>query len=212
MRILVIGANGQIGQQVVKRLASAGHEVRAMIRDPEHAARMEELGGHPVIADLEKDFSHAVQGVGAIYFTAGSGAHTGPDKTLSVDRDGAIRSIEEAEQRGVERYIMLSSLRSQRPEEGPEKIRHYLEAKKAADERLMKTDLNYTIVRPGRLSNEEGTGQVALARNLPFYPDPIPRADVAQVLAMVLEQPATYRTGFDLLPGETPIPEAVRSL
>lgn len=106
MRILVIGANGQIGKQAVKLLSDRGYEVRAMIRNPEQAPQLEELGGQPVIADLEKDFSHAVQGVEAIIFTAGSGAHTGPDKTVAVDQNGAIRSIEEAEQRGIKRYII----------------------------------------------------------------------------------------------------------
>ncbi|PTX60308.1 uncharacterized protein YbjT (DUF2867 family) [Melghirimyces profundicolus] len=212
MRVLVIGANGQVGKRLVGLLGRSEHEVRAMIRDEQQAPPLEKMGAQTVLADLEQDFSHAVKGCEGIIFAAGSGAHTGPDKTERVDHLGAVRSIEEAEKHGVERYIMLSALRAKTPETGPEKLQHYLVAKKKADDRLKQSGLQYTIVRPGRLSNDKGTGNVSLAEDLDFRPDPIPREDVALALAATLDAPNTIRKAYDLLPGNTPVIEAVTSL
>jgi uncharacterized protein YbjT (DUF2867 family) len=212
MKVLVIGANGKTGRIAVELLGKSAHQVRAMIRNEEQAPALEKLGAETVVADLEKDFSHALEGCDAVIFAAGSGSHTGPDKTIAVDQEGAIRSMETAERMGVNRYIMLSSLRSNEPEKGPEKIRHYLIAKKKADDHLRSTRLNYTIVRPGRLSDDAGTGKVNLAERLEFQPDPISRADVAQTLVACLDVSNTQRKSFDLLSGETPIVEALKRL
>ncbi|OYD07441.1 SDR family oxidoreductase [Paludifilum halophilum] len=212
MNILVIGANGQVGKQLVERLGHSEHQVRGMIREESQAADLEAFGAETVVADLEGDISHAVRGCDAIVFAAGSGAHTGPDKTELVDHLGAIRSIEEAEKQGVMRFVMLSALRAKEPEKGPEKLHHYLEAKKKADDRLAASHLDYTIVRPGRLSNEPGQGTVSASESLEFQPDPITRTDVAESLAEILDLKNTHRKGIDLLPGTTPIREALKKL
>jgi uncharacterized protein YbjT (DUF2867 family) len=155
MHIVIIGANGKIGRQLIQLLAGTEHRVRAMIRKEEQAPELKRLGADEiVVADLEKDFDHALQGCSAVVFTAGSGSHTGPDKTELVDRLGAIRSIEKAEALGIDRFIMVSSMYADRPEDGPERIRHYFRAKGAADDRLRDSKLNYTIIRPGRLTND----------------------------------------------------------
>ncbi|MFC4076299.1 SDR family oxidoreductase [Salinithrix halophila] len=212
MQILVVGANGQVGKQLVSLLMQQQHQVRAMIRDHSQAPLLEGLGAKAVLADLEGDIAHAVKGADAIIFTAGSGGHTGPDKTELVDHLGAIKTIGEAERLGVNRYVMLSALRAKDPDNGPETMHHYLVAKKKADNRLQNSSLNYTIVRPGRLSNEEGSGRVEIAENLPFRPEPISRVDVAYVLASTVDLTNTYRRCFDLLAGETPVMDALREL
>lgn len=210
MRVLVIGSHGKVGRHVVRLLHEAGHEARAMIRDADQTGEMRMLGGDPVLADLEDDITHAMRGARAVVFTAGSGGHTGPDKTKDVDRDGALLAIETAEELGVDRFVMVSAMNADDPGRGNEKIRHYLEAKKIADDRLMASSLDYVIVRPGRLSDDPGTGKVRVGSGLGS--GEVPREDVAAVVVTAIEEEAASRSVFELLSGETPIAEAVRSL
>jgi len=157
-------------------------------------------------------FEHALQGCDALVFTAGSGGHTGGDKTLLVDLWGALRTFRACEAHGLRRYLMVSALRAHDPDSGRAALRHYLVAKKIADEYLERTSLDYTIVRPGRLTNEPGTGRVRLGAPGQVAAGEIPREDVAEVLAACLDAPQTHRTRFDLVSGPTAIAEAVNTL
>ena len=187
MHVFIAGANGQIGQHLLREMADSNHEVRALIRHPDQGPELQQLGAtETVLGDLEQDCSEAMRGCDAVIFTAGSGPHTGPDKTIDVDQEGAIRLVDTARVMGIKRFIMVSSMRAEEPEKGPEKLRHYLWAKHNADEHLKNSGLNYTIVRPGRLTDDDGTGKVAVSARLEGF-GKIPRQDVARVLLAVLD-------------------------
>ena len=212
MHVFIAGANGQIGQYLLQEMANSDHEARALIRHPGQGPELQQLGAtETVLGDLEQDCSEAMRGCDAVIFTAGSGPHTGPDKTIDVDQDGAIRLVDTARAMGIKRFIMVSSMRAEEPEKGPEKIRHYLRAKRNADEHLKSSGLNYTIVRPGRLNNEDGTGKVALSSKLEAFGE-IPRQDVARVLLAVLDSDNTDNRVFDVISGDTPVTEALAKL
>ena len=110
MNVLVIGANGKIGQKIVGLLGKSDHEVTAMVRKDEQVPKLEDLGAKTVKGDLEKDISHAVKGADAVIFTAGSGGKTGADKTILIDQEGAIKAMDEAESKGVKRFIIVSAM------------------------------------------------------------------------------------------------------
>jgi uncharacterized protein YbjT (DUF2867 family) len=212
MRLLVIGASRGTGRLVVEQALRAGHDVRAMIRDPAQAAALEELGATTVVGDLEGELEHAFDGVEGVCFCAGSGSRTGPDATLRVDLHGAVRTIDACTARGVERYVMLSSIAADDPLRGRASIRHYLAAKHAADRLLLASDLAATVVRPGALTHDPGTGRVTIG--VPRVPEhgAIPRADVAAVMVACLERPTTVGAVFELVAGDTPIDEALATL
>lgn len=150
MKILVIGANGKVGRIACKYLKQGGHQVIAMLRSEKQSIWFLEMGIETVIANLECDFSFAIKGIDIIVFTAGSGSKTGPDKTILIDREAAIRSMDYAKAFGVKQYIMISAQGVREPEkESP--IQHYYQAKYAADAHLIKSGIEYTILRPGRL-------------------------------------------------------------
>lgn len=209
MEVLIAGANGKIGRRLVALIAGGHHGAHAMVRDPAQAEEMQALGAAEVpVADLEGDCSNALAGCDAVVFTAGSGPHTGPDKTEDVDRNGAINLIDQAVAAGVQRFVMVSSMRADAPEKGPDNMRHYFEAKKAADDHLRASGLDYTIVRPGKLTEDEGSGRVDIAKDLGRFGE-VPRADVAAVLLATLDAPNTVAQHFELLAGDTPIVQAV---
>lgn len=215
MKVFVVGANGQIAKQLVYLLHNSDeYTVRAMVRKEEQLEAFQKDGIEAVLADLEGSVDHiaeAMKGCDAVVFSAGSGGHTGADKTLLVDLDGAVKTIEAAEQIGIERYLMVSAFQANNRENWNERIRHYYVAKHYADRILMDSKLNYTIVRPGGLLNEPGTGKVTIGENLEER-ETIPREDVAKVLYEVLSAKNTYRKAFDLVSGSTDIKEAVRSI
>lgn len=215
MKVFVIGANGQIGKQVVNLLQESNeHSVRAMVRDEKQAAALKEKGVEAVVANLEgsvDEIAEAIQGCEAVIFTAGSGGHTGPDKTLLVDLDGAVKSMIAAEKVGANRYVMVSAIGAHNREiwaNSP--IKPYMVAKHFADKTLVNSNLNYTIVRPGALLNETGTGKVTVAENLTR--SSIPREDVAKTLLAVLTEENTYKRSFDLISGDTAIADALKTL
>ena len=206
MNVLVVGAHGQVGQHVTKLLAEGEHEVRGMVRDEAQVADIEALGAKTVIADLTDDVSHAVRDTDAIVFAAGSGG----ENVTGVDRDGAIETIEAAERFGAERFVMLSAINADTPEESPDALREYLAAKAVADERLRESELRYTIVRPGALTDEAATGRVEIGRSVDR--GEIPRADVARTLVTALDMDETHEKTFELVGGETAIEDALQSL
>lgn len=210
MNVLVIGANGQIGGRLVKLLKQEGkHQVKALVRKPEQAEELNAAGIEPVLGNLEdrvEALAEAMQGCDAIVFAAGSGGSTGLDKTLLIDLDGAVKTMEAAEQAGVKRYVIVSAMQAHNRENWSEEIKPYYAAKHYADRMLESTGLQYTIVRPGGLTNDPGSGRISAAENL--EPGSISRDDVAAVIAALLEDPNAYRRGFDLVAGDTPIHEA----
>jgi len=208
MKVLVIGAHGQVGKHIVKKLIDEDHEPVAMLRNTDQIPELEEMGASTVIADLEKDFNHAYYGVDAVIFAAGSGPNTGADKTIMIDQEGAIKAMKGAEQFGVKRFVMLSSIAANRPDMGPDELKHYLYAKGRADAYLRGTKLDYTIVRPGGLTNDEGTGNVRVEEQLNGFGS-IPRVDVAQVIVQALQSPETIGRSFDVISGNTPIKQAL---
>lgn len=212
MRVLIAGANGKIGRHLVQQMANSCHTARAMVRKSEQAAELEQLGAaETVVADLEEDCSHALKDCDAVVFTAGSGPHTGPEKTIDVDQNGAIRLMDAAEAAGVKRFILVSSMRADAPEKAPEKIHHYLRAKHKADEHLRASSLDFTLVRPGPLTNDPGTGKVELSARLDRTGS-IPREDVASVLLATLDADNTIHQSFDLLSGDHSIVESLPRL
>lgn len=210
MRVLVIGANGNTGTRVVRRLEAGPHEPVAMVRDEAQLPKFEEMGVEGVLGDLEEPVDHAMEGCDAVIFAAGSGSGTGLDKTVAVDRDGAVTSMVAAEVAGVERYVMLSS-RGADPESEGRRISPYLRAKGVADVWLARSGLAYTIVRPGRLTDGEGKGTIELAPTL-TRSGSIPREDVAEVLVQCLDVEATAGKTFAILSDDTPIREALEGL
>jgi uncharacterized protein YbjT (DUF2867 family) len=211
MKILVIGANGKIGRLFCEKAAEQGLAVRAMVRDPEQRPFFESLGIETVLGDLEGEFGHSLEGCDRVVFTAGSGGHTGGDKTLLVDLYGAIRAIEKSEQRGIQHFVMVSAIRAEQPLEGPRAIRHYLVAKKLADDRLRASGVSYTILRPGRLSDEPASSRV---RSDPAAGPgmTISRENVALCVLASLRQPRARGQSIDLLDGEQPIEDLFASL
>lgn len=213
VRVLVAGAHGQVARHLVRMLAEGGHEVRGLVRREEQLPDVEADGAEPVLCDLESEeleggIGAAVAGCDAIVFAAGAGPGSGAARKETMDYGGAAKLIEAAEQHGVRRYLMLSSMGTEDPESRDEAMRPYLTAKARADERLEESGLDYTIVRPGRLTDEAGTGLVDAAASLGRYGE-IPREDVARALAVALEAPNTVGKKFEILSGDTPIEEAL---
>ncbi|PCM43491.1 SDR family oxidoreductase [Marinobacter sp. ANT_B65] len=212
MHVFIAGSNGQIGQHLLREMADSDHEARAMIRHPDQGPELQQLGAtETVLGDLEKDCSEAMRGCDAVIFAAGSGPHTGPDKTIDVDQDGAIRLIDSASAMGIKRFIIVSSMGAGEPQNGPEKLRHYLQAKHNADEHLINSGLTYTIVRPGQLTNDEGTGKVTVSAKHESV-GRISRQDVARVLLAVLDENTAANRVFDVVSGDVPIAEALEKL
>jgi uncharacterized protein YbjT (DUF2867 family) len=169
---------------------------------------LEQLGAEPVICDMEAldDISGCCEGADAVVFAAGAGPGSGPERKRTVDLGGAVKLM----RAGVSRYVMVSGIGADRPEEWSEQMRPYYEAKAEADRRLLESGLDHTIVRPGGLTDDPGTGRVAAGTGLER--GEIPREDVAAVLLAVLETPSSVGKVFELVSGDTPVEEAVRSL
>ena len=211
MKVLVAGSHGQVGRHLVRLLSEVGHEAKAMIRDGSQAPEMEDLGGIPVVADLEGDPSPATEGMDAIIFTAGGGPGSGAAKKEIIDRQGAVKLIEAAKGYGVRRYVMVSAMGADDPESGSEGMRPYLRAKGQADAALRQSSLDYTIVRPGRLTDDPATGRVDAAPSLGRRGE-ITREDTARVLIATLTAHNTHGKTFEVLGGDTPTNEAANNL
>lgn len=192
-------------------LKRKGHQVRGIIRKEEQADDLREVGATPVVCDIEEhdDITDAVAEVDAVLFAAGAGPGSGAERKFTVDRDGAIKLIEAAKKNGISRYVMISAMGLDEPR-GNAVFQAYQQAKAEADEALRTSGLDYTIVKPGRLTDEEGTGLVALAPELPR--GEVPRQDVAEVLAEVIENPRTANLELALTEGETPVNQAVENV
>ena len=212
MDVLVAGGHGQIARHLLRKLAAAGHHPRGLIRNPDHAADLEADGAVAVLCDLEHDDPAPHLGAAdAIVFAAGAGPGSGPERKRTVDYGGAVKLIEAAEALGVRRYLMVSSMGAGDPGSAPEAMRPYQQAKHDADEALARSSLDWTIVRPGGLTDEPGSGRVDLATRL-GRSGRVPREDVAAVLLAMLGAGNTVGGTYELLAGDVPVDEAVAAL
>jgi uncharacterized protein YbjT (DUF2867 family) len=212
MDVVVAGGHGQIALHLLRLLGARGDRARGLIRNPAHAADLEAAGAEAVVCDMEAeaDLAPFVAGADAVVFAAGAGPGSGAERKRTVDLGAAVKLIEAARAAGVRRYVMVSAIGSGRPERWSDAMRPYYEAKTEADERLAAAGLDHTIVRPGRLTDDPGTGLIAVGEDLGG--GPVPRADVAATIAAVLLTDSTIGRSFDLLAGGSPVDEAVRSL
>jgi uncharacterized protein YbjT (DUF2867 family) len=213
MDVLVAGGHGKVALRLLGLLAAKGHRARGLIRNPGQAADLEALGAVAVLGDLEADADLAgyVQGADVVVFAAGAGPGSGPERKRTVDLGGAVKLADAARAVGVPRYVMVSSIGADRPQAVSGGMRPYLEAKAEADQYLMASGLDYTIVRPGSLTDDPGTGRVRVSRELGGRGE-VPRDDVAAVIAQVLDAPNTIGVTFEVFSGDVSVAEAVRSL
>jgi uncharacterized protein YbjT (DUF2867 family) len=212
MDIVIAGGHGQIALRLARLLTTRGERVRSLIRNPDHAADVEDTGAEPVVFDLEADGDLAplIAGADAVVFAAGAGPGSGAERKRTVDLGAAVRLIDAAKEAGVRRYVMVSSIGADDPSAGAEAMRPYLEAKAEADAALAASGLDFTIVRPGRLTNDPGTARVAAGEDLGRAD--ITRDDVAAVLVAVLDEPRTVGRTFVVVEGDAPIVDALRQL
>ena len=201
-----------MGLRLLRLLAERGDRARGLIRNPDQSQDLADAGAEPVICDLEQedDIGPCVEGADAVVFAAGAGPGSGAERKRTMDLGGAVKLIDAARKAGIRRYVIVSAIGADRPEQASEQMRPYIEAKAEADRRLEESGLDYTIVRPGRLTDEPGTGLVQAGPTVER--GDIPRDDVAGALAAVLDADNTVGKAFNLVGGETPIEEAVRAL
>jgi uncharacterized protein YbjT (DUF2867 family) len=212
VRVAIAGGHGQIALRLTRLLADREDEVVSLIRNPDHAEDVREAGGEPVVCDLEEasedELADAVNGAGAVVFAAGAGPGSGSARKDTMDFGGAAKLIAAAKRDGISRYLMVSSMGANPDQEGDETFAVYLRAKGKADAELQASGLDYTIIRPGRLTDDPGSGRVTLAEQVDR--GQVSRDDVAAVLVAALDEPATIGKTLALVSGETPIEEAVR--
>src|SRR3954470_1860685 len=219
MRIAIAGGHGQIALLTARLLAARGDEVLALTRNPDHADDIRAAGATPVEADLERiaanELAEHIRGVDAVIFAAGAGPNSGIKRKDTVDRGGAVLLADAAEAAGVRRYLLVSSMGVESVRDGvtPEGVGEvfvaYLRAKLAAEDDLRSRELDWTVLRPGRLTDDEATGSVTLTPEAPR--GDVPRADVAGVLVALLDEPRTKGLVLQLTGGPTAIDEAVRA-
>jgi uncharacterized protein YbjT (DUF2867 family) len=214
MRIVIAGAHGQVARRLGRLLSARGDSVVGIIRNPTHAADLTADGVEPALMDLESapvaDVVAAVAGADAVVFAAGAGPGSGAERKRTVDYAAAVKLIEAAQAAGVRRYLMVSSIGADDPSAGSEQMRPYLQAKADADAALAASGLDFTIVRPGRLTNEPGTRRVAVGERLERAD--VTRDDVAAVLVAALDEPRTVGRTFVLVNGDLPIAQALSQL
>jgi uncharacterized protein YbjT (DUF2867 family) len=216
MRVVIAGGHGQIALRLERLLAARGDEAIGIIRNPAHVADLEAAGARGVVLDLENSDVDAVaevlKGADAAIFSAGAGPGSGTARKDTVDRGAAALFAEAAERAGVRRHIQVGSIGADNPDnpDVTEEFRHYLRAKRAAEDDLKARDLDWTILRPGALTDDPGTGLVLLAEQTGR--GPIPRDDVAAVLVALLDTPSSLRRTLTLISGEDAIGEAVSAL
>lgn len=217
MRVVIAGGHGKIALLLERLLSQRGDSVAGLIRNPDHVDDLTAAGAEAIVLDLENasadDVAAHLRGADAVVFAAGAGPGSGEARKLTVDRDAAILLADAAEAAGVGRYVMVSAIGADNePEPGGDPVfAAYLRAKAAADRDVTaRAGLSATIVRPGGLTDEAGTGRVRIAEETGR--GTIPRADVAAVLVAVLDHPKTGGHTFELIEGDTPIDEAIATL
>ncbi|HET8605024.1 MAG TPA: NAD(P)H-binding protein [Marmoricola sp.] len=214
MRIVIAGGHGKIALRLERLLADRGHEVVGLVRRPDQVADLESAGATAALVDLEDTSTAAltevVEGADAVVFAAGGGADGNVQRKWTVDKGAAVMLADAAEAAGVHRYVMVSSMGTGGADpDSTDVFQVYLRAKQEADDDLRSRDLDWTVVKPGRLTDEPGTGRVAVGS---LGRGEVSRDDVAAVLAAALETDGTVGRTFDLLGGDTPVAEALAAL
>lgn len=215
MKVVVAGGHGQIALILQRLLAEARHESVGLVRNPAQAGDLERVGSRALVLDLEhtdpETLAAHLDGADAVVFAAGGGPNSGAARKLTMDRDGAILLADAAQAAGVRRYVMISAIGADDYDPNSENVfQIYLRAKSEADADLRTRDLDWTIVRPGGLTNDPPTGLVRVASSTGG--GSVPRADVAALLTYLLESGAAQRAQFELVSGDQPIAEALARL
>jgi nucleoside-diphosphate-sugar epimerase len=212
--IAIAGGHGKIALRLTELLSRRGETVVGLIRNPDHADDVRVRGGQPVVCDLERadvaDIATALDGASAVVFAAGAGPGSGAERKLTVDRDGAIKLLQAAVQAGAPRYVIVSSVGAENPPDGDDVFSVYLRAKAEADQAVQQSDREWTIVRPGGLTDEPGTGRVRL--DLDPFRGRVSRDDVAAVLEALLRDARAARVTLYVNGGHTPIEQALDAL
>lgn len=212
-RIAIVGGNGQIARLLHPLLVARGHRPIALVRSESHRARLEAAGAEVRLLDIERstagDFNAAFEGAHAVVFAAGGGPDGNVERKRTVDLDGSLKSIEGAQQVGISRFVQVSAINVDQPvaHDASPVWRAYVEAKRDADAALRDSGLDWTIIRPGVLTDADGTGLVELGEGVARAD--VPRADVAAVLAEVLDSGAGIGAQWNLVSGDTPVADAV---
>jgi uncharacterized protein YbjT (DUF2867 family) len=214
MRIVIAGGHGQIARQFGRLVAATGHQPVGMIRKAEQIPDLKDDGIEPAVIDLENtdvaEMTEIVRGADAVVFAAGGGADGNAERKETVDKGAAIMLADAAEAAGVRRYVMVSAMGTEKADpDSDEVMQVYLRAKQAADDDVRARDLDWTIVRPGRLVDDVPTGQVQVGD---LEGGSVTRGDVAHVLAEVLEADNTIGRTFDVLAGDASVKQAVAGL
>jgi nucleoside-diphosphate-sugar epimerase len=211
MIVAIAGAHGKIAMRLIGLLVAGGDTVTGLIRNPDHAADVERRGATPVVCDLEtaaiEEVTEAIRGADAAVFAAGAGPGSGAARKLTMDRDGAIKLLDAARTAGVQRYVIVSSVGAEDPPPGDEVFSVYLRAKAEADAAVQASDRNWTVVRPGGLTDDPGTGRVRVD-SAPFR-GRVSRDDVAAVLARLLADPRASHRVLYVNGGSEPIDESL---
>jgi nucleoside-diphosphate-sugar epimerase len=214
MIVAIAGAHGKIAMRLIRLLASEGDTVIGLIRDPGHAEEVAQQGASPVVCDLEHasadDIAAAIGGVDAAVFAAGAGPGSGAERKFTMDRDGAIKLLQAAVAVGAPRYMIVSAVGAERAPGGDDVFSVYLRAKAEADQAVQASDRDWTIVRPGGLTDDPGTGRLRIASE-PFRGQ-VPRDDVAAVLARLLHEPRASHLLVYVNSGEEPIDRALEEV
>ncbi|CAI9414517.1 SDR family oxidoreductase [Nocardioides sp. T2.26MG-1] len=213
-RIAIVGGHGQVARQLIHLLRRADHDPVALVRNEDYRADLEARGAEVRLLDIEHqgaaDFADAFAGCEAVVFAAGGGPDGNIERKRTVDLEGSLKSIEGAQKAGIRRFVQVSAIGvdDPLPADTGAVWRAYVEAKRDADAALRASDLDWTIIRPGRLTDEPGTGRVALGPDV--LRGDVARADVAAVVAAVLDVPTTIARQWNLVNGDVPVGEAVR--
>ncbi|MFF9146954.1 NAD(P)H-binding protein [Streptomyces sp. NPDC055051] len=215
MRIVIAGGHGRIALRLERLLSAGGHEAVGIIRRPEQAEDLRTAGAEPVVLDLEsasvEEVAEVLKGADAAVFAAGAGPGSGVARKETVDRDAAVLLADAAERAGVRRFLVVSSMGADASHAGDEVFDAYLRAKGAADDAVRsRPGLEWTVLRPGMLTDDAGKGLVRLEARTGR--GPIPRDDVAAVLAELVETPATAGLTLELVTGPTPVTVAVKDV
>lgn len=215
-RIAIVGGHGQVARHLLVELRRSEHTPVALVRNPDYRDELESRGAQMRLLDIEHDdadaFAAAFEGCAAVVFAAGGGPDGNIERKRTVDLEGSLKSIQGARKAGIDRFVQVSAIGVDRPlpADTGDVWRAYVEAKRDADAALRDSGLAWTILRPGRLTDEPATGRVALGSAVER--GDIPRADVAAVIAAVVDQEATVGRQWNLVSGPTPVPDAVHAL
>jgi nucleoside-diphosphate-sugar epimerase len=212
VRIAIAGAHGKIAMQLTRRLVARGDAVTGLIRNQDHAADLREAGADPVVCDLESarldDIAAAVGSADAVVFAAGAGPGSGAARKLAMDRDGAIKLLQ-ATEAGAPKYVIVSSIGAESPPDDDDVFSVYLRAKAEADAAVAASDREWSIVRPGSLSDDPGTGLVRIGAD-PYH-GRVPRADVAAALDALLHDPRANGRILYVNGGSDPLEQALEA-